>query len=471
MSTVFSPALVFLGFLFSAHFVFASMSMQDYLNAYLNDSEVVEQAQTSTLIQEASLQKSADLFSTSFDFSSFSKSQTKEFQLSSHETENLKYYKLGLSQSLGFGNSLNINYTNYDDFTTPQYSYEDWGWELSFSQSLWKNFFGVQDRLKIDAESERLIKAEAQSEEDIQASCRTGAMLYLEAFSSKSKLDFASETDSRASQALKIAESSFKKRLIKRIHLLSARADRKNTRAQKELALRSWQEAKESLVQQARISTVVENIVSPEDFFNSLDQPILDLDLKTNFSHKAALANEKAKQLDYKTSMDQNKVDVILGLSHKRRQIYANSQASNTENIEDSYNTISLSVSTPLWSKTQKADEDSARLNWKLSEWQRRASEKNIKDKFEKAKIRYKHYGNLLSLSKEKIDLYKLQLSEANKLLRKAKLEFVDYLKYRDQLYSEELNRIDLKSAFWNEKMYLMSFHSQWLKTCKVYRK
>lgn len=449
----------------------AGLSLEAYLKAYLMDSDEVRVNSAKLDIQKLNLEKTDDLFSTELSMGAWLRENKKEFKLSAIEDSRLKNYSLGLTQKLGLGNSLAINYSNYDDFTAPQLSYEDWGWSLSYEQDLWKNSFGKLDSLNVDQAKVTYEKASNDQKMNFAKTCQQGIAKYLETYFNERKSKILLITDQESQAALKLAEKSYKKRLIKKLNILSAKADRKRLEAELSNALNEL-----SIVQRnflvsisAKDNSSVMNLPEPSKFFESFGEPKLVLNEKENFQLISMEKTYESSKLNLLAVEQSNMPDLKLGLSHKRNQIYSTSKVSNTENIIDSYSTISVNFSTPLWSNTKEAEIGIAASNLKLAKHNKRNSLKNTQSNFNKSVLRYRNLKRLSGYSKEKIDLYAAQLNEANRLLKRAKLEFSDYLTFRDQLFNEKIKALEIQVALWNEKSNLLSYGPNLVSLCKRY--
>ena len=75
---------------------------------------------------------------------------------------------------------------------------------------------------------------------------------------------------------------------------------------------------------------------------------------------------------------------------------------------------------------------------------------------------------NKVSHINQRLTLFTDQVQESEKLLRNGRIEFEDYLRFRDNFYNERLRWVEQKTQLWSMKVSLLQYGKGSLKMCGV---
>jgi outer membrane protein TolC len=268
-----------------------------------------------------------------------------------------------------------------------------------------------------------------------------------------------------AEKAKKIAENGFKQSFLRKIDYLNSQSDYLKVKNDRLRVQAELEQRLNTLKVQAEEEGLSSELANPDDFFEKVPL-ISQLPKEQILKLQSLTAQIEAQRLQYYAEKNRARSAVDLGAETRRTQSL---QASNTGllNAQQEVTQVYLRLQLPIINKTLKADVAMAHHNWMMSEFEKQKQEKLILDQFFQNLTQFKNRQNQQQIALENIKIKKAQLQEANKLLRIGRIEFNDYVIYRDSLLNEELGLLRIQSALWQLKARLAQYDTTFLKKCK----
>lgn len=312
-------------------------------------------------------------------------------------------------------------------------------YDISLTQNLGKNFFGIQDR-KISSAYEKLHEASViKLNYQKQISCTKLSKNYIDTYLNQEQLKIHKSISDQAKELKKISDSLFNNRLIRKIEWLSSQSDAidrdSNFEEQKENYAKSMQKLFFYSESHPKI------LVSPESEFKKMRTPNSDEHPLTQHYLKTSEAYEElSRYFD-----QQNSFDLELNYSTRWSQIgltFGSPQLVNDQNIK-------LNLIIPIWSEKITSEELRAKAEADYNSLQARLRILNTKQTLDEIIRKKELYKKLSEQSSDKVKLYKTQISEAQRLYQSGKMEYDEYLRYRDKFYQESLNKLKQQANYW----------------------
>ena len=327
----------------------------------------------------------------------------------------------------------------------------DSAWSLNLTQELWQNAFGKLDRKK----SEKARKVIASSSSNLIAaelkSCVLAAEKYFQAYLFQEKVALFSDLQENAETVWKQTRSSYNKRLLKKIDLLSANADFLDLQTKK---TQSELEHKNALAE--LFVAVAKN---PPQQETQLQEPQFDLlpgtllNLKNNHS-LMALSHQLAKdqvELDIQKQESVSSLSLGVELGKNTGQVLV---GGTLNDFEDQFLNLKLTWQLPIYSpSTHNAEIAKAKVATEISRYKEEQKKKELKKDWLRFFQTYQSNLGLLKSSTEKSQIYQEQVKEARRLLRFGKIEIEDYLNFRDRYLEEQVANLDLRWKVWQAQL------------------
>jgi outer membrane protein TolC len=338
-------------------------------------------------------------------------------------------------------------------------------YRVFIEQPFWRNAFGSLWRRQDDSARAEVQQQELTLQATIVDSCLTSTENYLNAYVSQAENHLYSQAFEVAEKAKQIAENGFSNSFLRRIDYLNSQSDFLKVKTE---LLRTQTEVEQrfnTLRVQAEDEKLQGPIANPHSFFDKIPF-VKEIDRQQVLKLQALSAQIEAQKQNYYAEKNRNRSAVDLGAETRSSRTV---QAS-TFGLIDAQQEITqvyLRLELPLINKTMRADVATAHHNWQLSEFERQKQEKLILDQFFQNLSQYKNREEQIKISLENVKIKQAQLKEATKLLRIGRIEFNDYVIYRDSLLNEEVTLLRVQTALWQLKARLAQYDTTFLNQCK----
>ena len=356
-----------------------------------------------------------------------------------------------LTQMMPTGTRLEVNAQKYLETQNPLFSSLDRSYSAKLTQDLVRNSFGKTQSAQKDKAIMDYDVAELEFRQSLVNSCESAFNLYADAFIQQEIVDLLKSQYVGAKKAVAISRRLFKDRLINRIDKLSSESDFIDTQLQ-------VQQAEQQLANNKRRIQAFLGQPMPANFQlfdpSSFVQQNKSLPNSETLSEIIIKKRVKSQEMDVDRARSDRWTDVELGLEVGERfgrlsfsgpLINYNEEflkasvtvgldiINNTENA-DLKNAIyvrnSLERENDILTRTQRSKIDSLTAMDSLLEEQVKSSESQVK------------------MLKEKMDIAFTQM-------KRAKLDFQNYLLHRNAFLNQKRNYLNLKKDLWLNKFSL----------------
>jgi outer membrane protein TolC len=446
-------------------------SFSSYLKEFLEEDENYVRAKLDKKVSESQYLVASDLFQNTLTLQpTYLKTKTLYSDGATPNVEqSRKSLQGGFQQLLPTGTSINFEGTHFLDDVDPFLGGLNKQYNGTIEQSLWRNAFGYGSRSK-RASADSNVQGFAHAEEKaLLNSCINAAELYLSAYLGQEKRKIRDDAFQDSKKALDIAKRGFNQRLLRKIDYLSARADFLQVQAQQIKAALEQEKSLSTLnIRIARWTTPqLVPLQQPDDFFNSINYPKVFIKDEVP-AYKESLAKVESGRYDYYALKSENRTRVNLGLSAGRSTRLGATPSSPTfTNTNNDFVQIYLKLELPVINKTQDGNIGASYYQWQKSENEAHLVEKDLRDQFIQLQIEQQRLSKELEFSKENQDIKKQQFEEAKRLLSAGKLDFVDYIRYRDIYLEEKENTLNIKSNLWQSRAKLAQYGNDFGRYCR----
>jgi outer membrane protein TolC len=121
----------------------------------------------------------------------------------------------------------------------------------------------------------------------------------------------------------------------------------------------------------------------------------------------------------------------------------------------------------PIYDNSTSLDLTDARIEKKKKEYQLKDLYQNFEQTLKATKQDIEFDENLMSNQQERINIYSERENEARKRLSQAKIDYSDYIRYRDALLNEKIKAIDTTTSLFFKKLDLYSISDTIPKICE----
>lgn len=467
-------ALSFVLMTTSYAFAGASLSLQDYLKLYLKFDESFQQKIEDTSDGEQDVQIAEDFYQSRFNFraerserdTSFPSFPGQDFE------ENRNSLTGTYTQDFKWGMQAEFQGRRFIGKSNPALGSIDEEYNISLSQSLWKNPLG---KLSLTRQKKRqLMLEELKVQEKIQLakSCQNGLTLYLDAWGAAESYKVVKEMEEVSKKALREADKAYQKRLIREIDLLSAKSDRVDAkelsskslaqRDQKFLALLNYSQGP-GLESLSAADMQYPKLSLPGSFLGESEK---DFDLEESFQVMAQQKALRAAQLNIEQVQREQRSDVSLGMSLGRREGDVNIGAVVTDYQEETAK-IFIEMDWPVIDKGRKAKKVKARVLQRKAQLGRRRIKKEVMEKVYNLKTNHRELLKQIDMAYEKVDLSNRQVRQAMRLIKTGKIEFEDFARFRKALLQARISAVELREQLVKEQAQLAMLGPDLFNRCR----
>lgn len=470
---IFVTLAFFIGSLSSAS-AESKLTLEEYLKLYLRFDESFQQRLQDSRDGQQNLEMASDFYQSSFNFRAERSERDTSFPVFPGQNfeENRNSLTGTYSQDLKWGMQAEFQGRRFIGKSNPALGSIDEEYNLSLSQSLWKNPLG---KLSLTRQKKRQLQLEElkiQEKIQLAQSCQSGLSLYLDAWGAAESYKIVKEMEGISEKALRAADTAFQKRLMREIDLLSAQTDRIDAR---ELSSRTLVKRDQTFLALLNYSQEFgqENLKNEDIQYPDLSLPLNFLNEKTDhFSPEDSfqvMAQEKAlmaAQLNSEQVQREERSDVSLGVSLGRREGDVNIGAVVTDYQEETAQ-VFIEMDWPVFNKSRDARRVKAKILQRKAELTRRQTQREILEKFHELKTRRRELLKQIEMAYDKIEVSQKQVEQAMRLIQTGKIEFEDFARFRKGLLQARVSAVELRQQLVKEQAQLSMLGPGLLNRCK----
>lgn len=442
-------------------------SFQAYLQQYLQKDEAYLQAQLNTKQTTASNQSFFDLYQNTLTLQP-SWNETKQDSSFGVFQQDRFGVEGSINQSTPLGTNISLSAFKFLDDPDPTLGGLDMQYEWSLEQPLWRDSFGVSSRTFRKAAEATIKGASYAEQQSLMENCLEAAKAYLDSFVRQEQKALREQIFSDSQKALSIARRGYNRKVLRKIDFLAARADFLKVKADLLTDRLLYDQAMSAFYTRISTPTASSNLVDPSSFFAQVPVPKA-YDAERVIRLLQSREETQASELNYKATKSNSRSAVNLGVSGRHVETLGATAAaagSFNQNQTDSIQ-VFLRFELPLINKTLRGDTQSRFYQWKISQLTQQRLEKDLKIQFRQLHLEQDKVRSEIAITNENEKIKRQQLREADRLLKSGKIEFADYVRYRDSFYLEKQKLITLRSTLWQGAMQLAQYGSQLGSYCR----
>lgn len=447
----------------------APLTPQSFIDSYLARTGVYQSAKIQTEISEAEVLKAGDWYRSTLKVKpTWVSKEARYLSQNLNISSSSSSVDVELMQALPPGTELLANVSSSvanPDVTTT--GIVDRSYTFALAQPLYRNAFGRMWRMEKNAAKAQLESDRSSFKLQKLKSCMAAADSYDLLWLTDERLKLFEQMASTSQSALNVAESSARARLIRRLDLLSARSDHLKAQSQVTRALSEKQKALTTVQAFVAVEAGPAHLQNPDAWYSRpLSQPT-SADLASNPSLQASLMAVQAAQGKSAVAREKarSQVNLVLEGGRSEGRVPLNTGVSR---YNEDFVRAGLSIEFPLRNKANDADIKSAALMKARAQWEYDDLKREAETGFAQRLFDLKAIQDQLENSKKRAVLYEDQRREAFGLIRSGRIEFEDYLRYRDLSFNEGLQILELSESFWRQKRELALLTGQEAFLCGV---
>ncbi|MCB0414565.1 MAG: TolC family protein, partial [Bdellovibrionales bacterium] len=423
-----------------------AFSISDFLPEYYQNSETYQVNQQRLDLAKSRYQKNSDQNFIEVSLSPFAK-QSKYTLVTEYPTEVQKSLLGSLTQQTGVGLQWGLQWTKdlgSEDLLSS--SYIENGLSIFINQSLLKNSFGKASLSELNKVKEELRQDQLVFLQNQYQVCQSGLELYIDTYTLQQKNIVLKESLETSKRAFNIAKNHFSKRLINKLNFLSAKNDSFKS---EELQLNSQSEFDQKLKKVFQSTGSLKDIVfdSPKSLFQGIE--IKELPVAQGFSSQIESIGVEIARQNYAQVKSENKdtLDLKIEVGDEKGKYFS---SPNLYSYQDQFAKVSLTWKTDFFKSREESVKQSL-LAKNIALLKKKMSEEDISVQQHQDLLALEELKNRISLSDKRLLSLKEQSDEALRILRVGQLEFIDYLRYRDEYQNEYIKNLDLYSRYWKK--------------------
>lgn len=425
----------------------SALDLASYLKSYMNQSQELK-ISTVQMEQEENLYHAADWFSQlESNLSLYRQERRYDFPGSLNYELDSNIAQASLTQSYFSGTQVtaegSFDYSKHSEYDKNQRNYS---YSLMLSQSLYKNSFGSLNRKQLARQISLKNRSSLAHRQAQLEACAQGIEEYLIAYSAQEKIALLEETEKNAEKVWNFAQDAYKRKLINELSFLSAEADYRDKQMRMEESHTELWSVKRKLAD--RVGKLAYSFLSdPSALFDQMK--VLSFSQNDNIKMKQMEEELKEKKWQYLALQDQNRsqIDLVLKAGKSVTQNdYSFSVAGDNSN---NFVLIGVNASLPLWKSGDRAALQNALLDSKLTEVKKEQLAQQLVQESEQLERKLALLNEQRDTLQKKVKILDRQVTLAYQSLMRAKIELVDYLRYRDSYLEEKMHLPEVsKSAY-----------------------
>ena len=312
---------------------------------------------------------------------------------------------------------------------------------VSLEQELWNNAFGGADRAGLKA-AEKTYEADLL-EADLKAfeACDQAYDVYFTTWRAQEKLRILKDVLKLADQSFKITRRNFRRKLIRRIDFESANVDYLGVQDRVLDAENEFNRESENFKRYSKLGEKLSYSFQPANSRNSKKLLVADVS-RLQYEALELLKNKEKSE-------NRSEVNLFADADFTESP----SSLSSTNTTETETYLIGLRFDFPWLDPVPSSTYKSAAADAMRAEqvWRKLQQDQKVEVDYLN-KLLVETQKNL-ERQQERLKLRVSQVKQANKLLGSGKLEFDDYLRYRNGELEERLRGLDLVKRYWDTRL------------------
>ncbi|MBY0384562.1 TolC family protein [bacterium] len=444
-----------------------SLDLASYIKKNLLVNEDILQADIRKLISQEKKNRASDVFQNSLTLQPgfYNRDFSSEAGPGFHE-ERTSVYGL-FTQRLPTGSVIGAESTYFLNDVNPTVGGGmNQDYRFYIEQPLWRNSFGSLWRRQQDSANAEVEQMSFSVQATLVDSCITSAENFITAYVSQEESRLYKEAYEVAEKAQQIAQNGYAKSFLRKIDYLNSQSDFLKVKTDTLRTEADFKQKLNTLRVQSEDENLVQKLNSPQNFFEKT--PLVTQMQKEQIYKLQSLNSQvEAQKQQYYAEKNRNRSAVNLGAETRTVKSVSVVSGSGIVDTQQDISQIYLRLELPIVNKSMRADVATAYNNWQLSEYEKQKQEKLIVDQFYQNLTQFKNREEQLKIAQENIKIKKSQLQEGQKLLKIGRIEFNEYIIYRDSLLNEELGLLRVQAALWQLKARLAQYDSTFLNQCK----
>lgn len=345
------------------------------------------------------------------------------------------------TQTMPSGTSLQLNGQKFLEIQNPLFSSIDRSMSATITQDLVRNAFGKTQRARANKAKTDFDVAQMEYRQSSVNSCEEAFNLYTDTYIQQKIVDLLKTQLKDARKARSVARQNFNDRLINKIDKLSSESDFIRVELQTEQAALLLENNKRQILAFAPHSESFQfQLNDPSKYLSSLS----DNKKQQTLNELIADSRLTSQEFDVERSRSDRWTDVQLGLELGER-VGRRFSGTGFDKFNEDYLTATVTFGFDLINKTEDADLKNAIQQKNALEVQKattRKTQKSIVDNLYASntllKQQVKNSEIQVKLLKEKMDIAFIQM-------KRAKLDFENYLLHRNAFIQQKINFLNLK--------------------------
>lgn len=421
----------------------AEIQFADFLRKYVEKSSAVQTAQSNWMIAKAQFDENSSVNPGVLSLSPYYEWQETE-GFTTLSNRNIEGPSVGTEwkQQMpgGLAAILSASQVWSDEGTQSIYAAE-------LEQALWKNAFGSAQRNLKKAARAQLSAGRLNYIHEYVVACTQGITSYLDAWKAQSLAAAAKESYELSQAVLRSTRRNYNRKLISILDYNSARVD----------ALSTQDDFENLRVDaDARVATVLSYVDPSKKSAREvkMQEPALpegaDLakvgegDLLDVRFRKQIL---EAREAEYLAAKSNNRTAVnLFGSVQQKDTDYEQGLNADTKEWQAR---LGLRFEWPTWNRELSAQVMAAKAGFLRAESEFNEAERTSRIELQALQSQVENLRNQLKRSEERLQLRNTQVKEARRLLNIGRIEFEDYVNFRDAALAEISKNVEIQKSLW----------------------
>lgn len=298
--------------------------------------------------------------------------------------------------------------------------------QLSVTQDLSRNLFGINDRLKAQASQMQDESARKALSSQQLTSCFEAANLYVETYYKQQSLALQKRNMKDSTDIYRYYQKFFREHRVPKVDLLRAKVSYLNSKSN--LSQQSEILNQSMLAMAGAINESIPSTLTPPLALQEFEKHISKLQPTKNTQTQAIVASLSALKDQLELTKLNSRPSVELSGIWQQSMADELSNAGSISNTGTQSSKIQLSLSFPLGNNELRVARQKARISTSLEESKLAESYRVLSDSWKKLQAQKAHLKQWLSLSQEQLKTRNDQLIASKKLVRSLRLDLIDYL-------------------------------------------
>ncbi|OFZ20973.1 MAG: hypothetical protein A2X94_06465 [Bdellovibrionales bacterium GWB1_55_8] len=422
------------------------LSVQEFVPLFQSQDISLQETRVRTEQAQAQLRRDSDLFQSSLLLTPAFTRTEKHYQSPDLLLKNSgSEISAQLVQNTPIGMQLTFKGTkSYADGGAAADFFLNHSYTFGVSLPLVRNHLGKSDRLQQASSALAFEAARAMTAHRALESCQEAVTIYLRAWARQQRVKLLEGSLKDAERALKTAESSFRRKLSRRIDWLAAQSD--FLRLQ-DLLAESKAEGKSALEQLHSYAGREITFADPVSFIR---RPVL---VRSEPGSPLLMARQMELRsaegaLEATRSLQKSGVDFFAEYASTDGQVVT----ATLNDYEESTIKAGIKITLPIFNRSMDAAVAHSAAQQTLAESRLRETDREFRAQAAAFPALLESMEQKLGNFEKKVALKRAQVGEAYQLMETGRMEFEDYLRLRDAHLNEVLAGYQLQMDLWNAK-------------------